>query len=85
MPQTEVIYPDTIKTDDGRFIRVSTANPSQRIRVHGRNLRVRDIPLTAAQLACTHIVRGIAFRKGDLVSCDKHGIEPLQTEVVEVH
>lgn len=84
MPQT-TIYPDTIKTDDGRVIRVSTADPKQRIRIHGRNLRVGDIPLTAATLACGHIIRGIAFQKNDLVYCDEHGSQPLQTTVAEIH
>jgi hypothetical protein len=82
MPQ-EITYPDTIKTDDGRLVRISQANPNQRIRVRKHNLRIGDIPLTAGELGCGHVVRGIAFQAHDLVYCDKHPGEIVQTEVIK--
>jgi len=84
MPQTQET-PDTIHLDNGRTIKVATANPDLRVRIHGRNIRVGDIPLTAAKLGCGHIIRGIAFQQNDLIFCNEHGTEPLQTAVAEVY
>ena len=83
MPQYQ--YPDAIHTDSGQTVRVATANPNQKVRIHGHNIRVGDIPLTAAKLGCGHIIRGIAFQKNDLVFCEEHGQTPLQTVVEEVY
>jgi hypothetical protein len=64
-------YPDSITTDNGKTIRLSQLKKNNKVRIHGHNIKVGDIPLTAAQLNCGHVVRGIALQLNDVVFCDK--------------
>ena len=81
----EIRDPYSIKTDDGEMVNAKTAAPNRVIRIHGHKIRIKDIPITAARLACGHSIRGIAFSQGNLVYCDKHEENTLlPTTVVEV-
>lgn len=82
---SEIRDPYSILTDNGETVNTRTANPNQTIKIHGHKLKIRDIPITAAQLNCGHNVRGIAFAAGNLVYCDKHGDgNTVPATVVEV-
>lgn len=65
-------YPDSILTDSGRMVRISSLNPDTKLKIHGRTIRSGDIPMTVATLACGDVVRGIALLVGDHVFCDRH-------------
>lgn len=68
----QIRYPDSILTDSGRMVRISSLNPDTKLKIHGRMIRAGDIPMTVATLGCGDVVRGIAMQKGDHVFCDRH-------------
>lgn len=74
-------YSDTIHLDNGKTIRLTTANPDKIITIGGRKIRVGDIPFVTARLSCTHVVRGIAFSVNDIVFCDKCADDRTVTEI----
>jgi len=65
-------YPDEIEVDGGKVVRLSQLSDNAVIRVHKHPIRVGDIPLTAAQLTCGHVIRGIALKEQDVVFCEDH-------------
>lgn len=75
-------YPDSITLDSGKTVRVSTMNPNATLKIHGRTIRVADIPLVAVRLKCGCVVRGIAIAKRDIVFCENHHDESYVTEVL---
>jgi len=77
-----IIDPYIVRTDSGERVNVRTANPQRKINIHGHQIRVKDIPVTAATLNCGHTVRGVAFIPGMLVYCDKHGEGNLKSVTV---
>jgi hypothetical protein len=81
----EVRDPYSIKSDSGEIVNTKTASPRKTIKIHGHTIRVKDIPITAANLSCGHNIRGIAFAVGDIVHCDNHGEQnTIPANVVEV-
>jgi len=67
-------YPDSIETSDGKLVRISDLQPNQTIRIgkHRIAVKVKDIPITVALLSCGDVVRGIAFKEGNVVFCETH-------------
>lgn len=61
-----------IKDDRGFTVDIHTANPEKTLVIQGRRVKVKDIPITVAHLECGHNIRGIAFQKGEVVSCEEH-------------
>lgn len=66
----KVNYPDSVTTDSGQIIRITLANQNRMVRIHGRKVRVGDIPLAVFTLECSHILKGIAVQKGDRIFCE---------------
>lgn len=64
-------YPDSIMTDSGRMVRLTSLGPDDSIRVHGRKVYGRDIPLTVYTLDCGHSGKGVAVAVRDVVFCDE--------------
>lgn len=75
-------FPDSITVDSGKTVRVSTMNPNVVLKIHGRSVKVADIPLVAARLKCSCVIRGIAITKRDIVFCENHHEESYVTEVL---
>lgn len=63
-------YPDSILTDGGRMVRLASLGPNDSIRVGGRKVFGRDIPLTVYTLNCGHTGKGVAVAVRDVVFCD---------------
>lgn len=60
------ILPDGAK----RSLRVTLAHPDKVVTIHGRNVRVGDIPLSIFALECGHKGKGIAVTVGNTIFCD---------------
>jgi hypothetical protein len=71
-PLTQHKYPDEIEIEGGRMVRLSQLNKDKMINVRGHSIRVGDIPLTAVELNCGHVVRGIALQEKDILFCEEH-------------
>lgn len=76
------VYGDTIKLDNGKVVRLSQLDHEDVIQIRGKEIRVADIPLVAAQLKCGCLIRAIAVQKRDIIFCDKHHQESFVVEVV---
>lgn len=74
--------PYIVRTDSGERVNVRNADPQRQLKIHGHQIRVKDIPVTAARLNCGHTIRGVAFIPGMLVHCDKHGEGNLKSATV---
>lgn len=74
MAEVKRRYADTLVTSNGKEVRVATLNPNTVLQVGPRRTRVKvkDIKITTGRLSCGHIVRGIAFDKGNVVFCEDH-------------
>ena len=79
---SEKKYPDEITTDSGKTVRVTTLNPEYKLKIHGRTIRVADIPMVAARLNCGCHVRGIALVKRDIFFCDLHHVDTYVAEIL---
>lgn len=75
-------YPDSVTLDSGKTVRVSTMHPDATLTIHGRKIKVSDIPLVVARLKCGCVIRGIAIAKRDIVFCENHHDESYVTEVL---
>lgn len=64
-------YADQVMTDSGKFVRIIGANPDHRIRIHGRSVRIGDIPYAMFWLQCGHHNKGVAVNTGDWVFCEE--------------
>jgi hypothetical protein len=73
MKQQQVIhkYPDELTVDGGRNVRISQLSPNAIVKIHNHAIRVGDIPLTAAELKCGHVVRGVALQDKDIIFCEE--------------
>ena len=65
-----VRFPDSILTDDRGMVRLSELNPQARIKVHGRYIIAKNIPLSAYFLDCNHSGQGIAITEGQVLFCE---------------
>lgn len=66
-------HADEIITDSGRTVRITHLDPNAKIRVYGRTVRARDIPLSIYHLECTHTGKGIGVAVGDVLFCEPCG------------
>lgn len=72
----QIVYPDSIKIDGGRLVRLTSLNPNTQLSIGGRKIRAGDIPYVSVLLECgVGGVRGIALSVGDLVFCEVHSEE----------
>lgn len=65
-----VRFPDSILTDDRGMLRLSDLDPQSRIKVRGRYIVVKNIPLSAYFLDCNHSGQGIAIAEGQVIFCE---------------
>jgi hypothetical protein len=79
----ENVYGDGIKLDNGRFVRLSKLPLDEVITLRGRKIKVADIPLVAARLKCSCLIRGIAVELRDVIFCDEHHVESFVIEVIK--
>lgn len=63
-------FSDSILTDDRGMVRLSELNPQARIKVRGRYIVAKDIPLSAYFLDCNHTGQGIAIAENQIIFCD---------------
>ena len=70
-PTVERKYAEQIQVDGGAFIRIIGANPERKIRIHGRSVRIGDIPYAMFWLQCGHQSKGVAIATGDWVFCEE--------------
>ena len=79
-------YADSLEVDAGKgltqTVRITKMRPNDTVRVHGRRIKIKDIPLNAATLNCGHIVHGIAFTVGDVVFCEEHEKDDFVAEIL---
>lgn len=66
----EIRYSDSILTDDRGMVRLSELNPQTRIKVRGRYIVAKNIPLSAYFLDCNHSGQGIAIAEGQVIFCE---------------
>lgn len=64
-------FPDSILTDDRGMVRLSELSPQTRVKVRGRYIVAKNIPLSAYFLDCTHTGQGIAIAEGQIIFCEK--------------
>lgn len=79
---TEKKYPDEIKIDSGKTVRVSTLPENYILKIHGRKIKVSDIPLVAARLKCGCYIRGIALARRDIYFCDLHHTDSYVVQII---
>lgn len=67
--KNQVTTPDLLHTDNGA-VRVLSMNPESVVTIQGRDIKVGQIPLSIYTLECSHMGKGLAVAKGDLLFCD---------------
>jgi hypothetical protein len=80
----EIKYADSIRTDNGRMVRLSQIRPDTVLRIGGHELKAELIAakMVGALLACGDTVRGIAISQGDVIFCEKHGEDEFVADIV---
>jgi hypothetical protein len=76
-------YADTITLDSGKVVRVTAMDPNAYVKIHGRSIRVGDIPMSVGTLNCGCIMRGIAISLNNVFFCEKHKDNSYVVEIVK--
>lgn len=79
---SEKRYPDELTLDSGKVVRVTTLPADFILKIHGRKIKVADIPMVAARLNCGCLIRGIALAKRDIFFCDLHHMDTSVAEIL---
>lgn len=79
---SEKKYPDEITLDSGKTVRVTNLPANFILKIHGRKIKVADIPMVAARLNCGCLIRGIAIAKRDIFFCDLHHMDTFVAEIL---
>lgn len=86
MAENNIKYADSLEVDAGhnetQTVRITKMRPNDTVRVHGRRIKVGDIPITVAILKCGHVVRGIAFEVDNVVFCEQHQEDDFVAEIL---
>lgn len=78
MSRSPIHHADMITTDRGP-VRLSSLRPEQTVTIHGRRIKVGQIPVSFYTLECGHKSQGVAVNAGHLIFC-----ESCQTQKVVV-